>query len=156
MELDYSRPGIIKISMKEYINNMLKEFPEKINTSHTTPAAEHLFKIRNDATKLTPSQAEIFHTTIAWNLFLCKWARPDIHLTVSFLCTRVKEPDTDDWKQMVQLLCYIYGTKDLTLILESDKTGIIKLYVDAEYAVHNDCKGHTGAALFMGKRDHNQ
>jgi hypothetical protein len=46
----------------------------------------------------------LFHSTVAKLLFIVKSARPDILLTVSYLTTRVKEPDQDDWHQLIRLL----------------------------------------------------
>ena len=48
------------------------------------------------------------------------------------------------------MIQYLNGTKDLVLTLSDNKTNILKWYVDASYAVHNDMKGHTGAMLTMG------
>ena len=41
--------------------------------------------------------------------------------------------------------------KDLILTLQANDDGIIRWWIDASYAVHNDMKGHTGAALSLGK-----
>jgi len=37
---------------------------------------------------------------------MAKRARPDILLAVSFLTTRVKEPNTDDWGKLLRVLGY--------------------------------------------------
>ena len=69
--------------------------------------------------------------------------------TIPFLCTRVKEPDVDDWKKLLRMLKYLEGTKDLELILEAEKGDVLmcKWYPDAAFAVHADFKSHTGAVL---------
>ena len=38
-----------------------------------------------------------------------------------------------------------------SLELSCDKTGILKWWVDASYAVHPDMKGHTGRTFSLGK-----
>jgi len=43
--------------------------------------------------KLSKTRSGIFHATVAKLLFVAKRAQPDILLAVSFLTTRVKEPD---------------------------------------------------------------
>ena len=43
------------------------------------------------------------------------------------------------------------GTKDLILTLHANNDGIIRWWIDASYAVHDDMKGHTRAALSLGK-----
>jgi hypothetical protein len=96
---------------------------------------------------------EEFHTTVAKGLFLCKRARPDLQPAIPFLCTRVKVPDEDDWKQLVRMMKYLQETKDLELTLEAEKGAsvICKWYPDAAFAVHRDMKSHTGAVLTLGK-----
>jgi hypothetical protein len=42
----------------------------------------------------------LFHQNVERLLFLSKWARPDLQTTVAFLCTRLKEPDEDDYKKL--------------------------------------------------------
>ena len=52
----------------------------------------------------------IFHSIVAKLLFVGKWARPDIIITIAFLTTRVSKSDEDDWKKLERLMCYIKGT----------------------------------------------
>ena len=92
----------------------------------------------------------IFHTNIAKLMFLSKRARPDVQIPVAFLCTRVKEPDRDNWKKLGRIMKYLKGTIGLPLILSIDDTGVIKWFVDASFAVHNDMKSHTGMFMSMG------
>ena len=47
---------------------------------------------------------------------------------------------------------YIQGNIGLTLILSIDKSGNIKWYVDAAFAVHKDMSSHTGGFINMGTR----
>jgi hypothetical protein len=73
--------------------------------------------------------------------------------TIPFLCTRVKQPDEDDWKKLLRMLKYIDLTKELELTLEAigGEVLLCKWYPDAASAVHNDMKSHTGAILTLGK-----
>ena len=77
-------------------------------------------------------------------------ARPDILLAVIFLCTRVKNPDEDDWKKLIRLMRYLNGTQDLYLTVEVDDKGIVEWSVDAAFAVHSNMKSHTGGTMSMG------
>ena len=93
---------------------------------------------------------------MAKSLFLCKRTRPDLQPTVPFLCTRVKEPDVDDWKKLLRMMKYLVETKELELTLEADGDEdeplvLLKCFADAAFAVHNDMKSHTGAVLTVGK-----
>jgi hypothetical protein len=82
---------------------------------------------------------------------LSKHARPDIQTAVVFLCTRVRGPYNDDYKNLGLVGKYLRGTKNMPLILEGDNACIIKWWVDASFAVHPDMKSHTGGAMSLSK-----
>jgi len=103
-----------------------------------TPASNNLFRVRKDSEDilLSNEKASIFHSIIAKLLFLAKQGRPDILLAVSFLTTRVKKPDSDDWKKMIRVLGYLKGTLDLDLNISCDELSSLTWYIDGSYAVH--------------------
>jgi hypothetical protein len=113
----------------------------------------NLYDVRTDdeRTTLGEEQARAFHHAVAQRFFATARARKDIQHTVAFLTTRVKSPDEDDWTKLKRLLKYIRGTIYMPLILRADSLNIVKWWVDASYATHGDCKGHTGATMSMGK-----
>ena len=84
-------------------------------------------------------------------LFLTTRARRDIGVAVSFLKSRVKRPDEDDWGKLKRMLKYLNGTQHLKLILEVSSLGITKWFVNASHNTYWDCNGHGGAALFLGR-----
>ena len=43
MDLDFSTPGRVRVSMIKYLSKIIKAFPEVIKSTAETPAAEHLF-----------------------------------------------------------------------------------------------------------------
>jgi hypothetical protein len=45
---------------------------------------------------------------------------------------------------------YLYGAKELPLILSTNKNDIVKWYVDGSSGVHPKMKGHTGGGLTLG------
>ena len=84
-------------------------------------------------------------------LYLSQRGRPDIRTAIAFLCTQLNNPDEDDYKKLTRLVRYLRGTKDLILTLHANNDGIIRWWIDASYAVHDDMKGHTRAPLSQGK-----
>ena len=82
--------------MVDYIIEILDEIPEYIKGGSATPDVHHLFDIAEYITKLSWTDADLFHHFVAQLLWLSKRARPDIQMEVSLLCTIVREPDTDD------------------------------------------------------------
>jgi len=152
MTLDYRESGKIKISMFDYIRNMLADLPEDMNGTSVTPAGENLFTVNQEnPTKLSEEQSDFFHTNVAKLLFLCKRARPDIQTAVAFLCTRVQSPDTDDYKKLARVMRYLRATVEMPLTLEADNMSIIKWWVDASFGVLADMRSHTGSVMSLGK-----
>ena len=79
------------------------------------------------------------------SIILC----PYIQLNVSLLYTRVRDNDTNEYKQLARITKYVEGTIGLPLILSIDKPGNIKWYVDAAFALQQDMRSHTGGIMNM-------
>ena len=107
--------------------------------------------MNQNGTKLDETASEFFHHVVAQLLFLCKRGRPDLQTAVAFLTTRVKEPDTDDYKKLMRVMKYLRGTKQLYLTLESKNVCDVKWWVDASFATHPDMRSHTGGVMSLGK-----
>ena len=151
MEMDFSQPGSVKVKMERYVREMVATFPDQseVQKEVVSPAAENLFQVR-DGKLLESERADVFHTIVAKGLFVAKRARPDIMMTIAFLCTRVRGPTEDDWKKLVRLIRYLNGTAELCLTLAADGSNIVRWYGDASFAVHSDMKSHTGGVMTMG------
>jgi hypothetical protein len=149
MLFDYSEKGIVKVSMKGYIDNVL-DGRNKEETAET-PAAAYLFDIREDALKLDMEQRKIFHSMVQRLLYLSKRIRMDILLAIAFLSTRVREPDEDDWKKLERVLKYLNHTREMTMTL-GVKENTVKIYgsIDASFGTHLDGKSHSGMTVSLG------
>jgi hypothetical protein len=122
MILDYSCDGKVIINMTEYIKSIVADFPEEIAGFRATPAADHLFDVRNPSTArpLPEEEARAFHHAVAQLLFLSARARRDIQPVTAFLTTCVKSPDEDDWGKVKRPLQYLNCTLHMPLILSAD------------------------------------
>jgi len=88
---------------------------------------------------------------VAQLLYLCKRGRPDVTLTVNFLCTRVKNPTEQDEFKLVRLLGYLGSTINRLRIISKDgKIEHVEAYIDAAFSAHPDGKGQSGCAIFVG------
>ena len=67
--------------------------------------------VKEDCTKLTKEKSEQFLSVVAKMIFATKRARPDTGTSVSFLTTRVRELDKDNWSKLNHLIKYVRGTK---------------------------------------------
>ena len=110
----------------------------------TTPASSYLFNTDPGCKKLCEEQGKLFHHLVAKLLYLSKCTRQDIKTAVAFLCTRVREPDTNDYKKLTKVMQYI--------MIPPDKEA--KRWVDNSYAVHPDMKLHTEKYMALGNVPH--
>ena len=102
------------------------------------------FLVNEDYDKLNKEKFETFHKLVAMMLFATKIARPDTGTAISYLTTRVIDPDQSNWMKMVHLFKFVRVDNDLPLILSVDKSGILKWYIDGSHVVHPNMRGHTG------------
>ena len=151
MQLDFSTPGEVKVTMIPYVKEIMTLFEQYDNSKKTvkTPASEHLFKTCEDMKVLPEKQVAIFHTFVAKNLFALKHAWPDISVAVAFLCTQVKNPNKDNWKKLIWLIYYLHGMEELPLILHADSATVVKWWVDGSHAVHPNMHGHSGGCMSL-------
>ena len=152
MTLDFHNKGKVRIDMEHYIDMMLHDAPKEMEGVSSTPAAAHLFKTNLEDPKLLGDvQKKIFVHLVMQGLYLSQRGRLDIRTAIAFLCSRLHNPDEDDYKTLTQMIQYLRGMKDLIHTLQANDDGIVRWWIDASYAVHDDMKGHTGAALSLGK-----
>ena len=91
MDLDYQTQSKAKITMFDYIKELLDDTETLINKGYaTTPATNNLFSVGEETPRLTPELSYKYHQVAAKLLFLSKRACPDILTTVSYLTSRVQ------------------------------------------------------------------
>jgi hypothetical protein len=151
MTIDYSQDGAVKFIMKDFLQGILDEAPDDMNGTAVSPAANNLFTVDEKSERLDDAKAETFHRLTAKLLYLGKRARPDIQPTVSYLTTRVTQPNVSDWNKLGRAIKYLRGSKDLWLTLEVKDDLTIEWWVDASFAVHPDMRSHTGITMSLGK-----
>ena len=151
MKLDYSTPNALKVDMREYLSTMLTDFPYKLQGEVHVPWTEKLFKVDESSPKIDDKRRETFHSFVMKAMFLCKRGRSDVQPGITFLSSRVQEPNECDWTKLVRVLVFLKTTKDDVLTLEADDTQTLTWYVDAAFAVHADMRSHTGSTFSLGK-----
>ena len=151
MKLDYSNKGKLKVDMKEYVKEMIKDYPSKTRENIECPWSTKLFNVNDNSKSLNNDYKELFHTFVMKCMFLGKRARPDILMGISFLSTRVLNPNEEDWKKLNRIMSYLNTTKEIVLCLEADNEQKLQWYVDASFGTHKDMKSHTGSMFTLGK-----
>ncbi len=120
MIFNYYKKGRIMVNMIEYTKRIITNFLEEITAVWTSPAADHLFTMRNEllAKPLPEEQVSAFHHTMAQLVFLSAMVQHNIQPTTAFLMTRVRCPDDDDCGKVKRLLGYLTkGILNMPLIL---------------------------------------
>ena len=118
----------VQVVMKDFILDIITDFPELIDITAEDPAGQKLFEVRNPSEKnplLGTELAQSFHWTTAKLLYLCAKARQEIRTPVAFLTTRVRAPDTDDWERLRRVLRYLYCNPGLPLTLKTDNLEVM-------------------------------
>ena len=153
MTLDFSEKGRVVVKMDDYVKTMLNDAPFSMDRKAATPAAAHLFKINTVNPKpLDQERKDLFVHLVMQGLYLSQHGCPDIRTAISFLCSRLKCPDEDDYKKLTRLIRYLRHTLHMCLVLRKDATDVVCWWIDASYAVHPDMRGHTGATMSLGNR----
>ena len=71
-------------------------------------------------------------------------------MCVAFLCTRVKSPNKQDYKKLGKVISYLKETVHLPLVIGANNSGTLTWNIYASFAMHPDCKSHTGTCLTLG------
>ena len=109
-----------------------------IGSTETSPAGDHLFKIRDksEAVYIPEEQDGSSHHTTAQQLYIATRWRRYVQTTVTFLTIRVKKPDEDDWMKLKRCLKYLKGTKHTKLAISFYLISIVKWWVDVSYIIY--------------------
>jgi len=109
-----------------YIDELLS----KLNMKNCTPLRimtpienEDLKKVKVDETK--------YRSIIGNLLYLSICTRPDIIFSVSKAARRVKEPNMEDWNNVMRILRYLKGTKKYGINFKNNPN--VKAYIDSDY-----------------------
>ena len=139
--------------MLDYLEDVTVEAAEdRKNSSSYYRGNNQLFKVNYDSLSLTTKDTDLFHCHVLRMLFARKRARQDIQVYIIFLCTRVKSPTEQDYKKFGRVISYLKETVHLPLVIGADANGTLTWSIDASFAVHLDCKRHTGACLTLGHK----
>jgi len=154
MEIEFIKDGKVKIGTVQYLKGMFEEFEQltgkKLDRTYTSPGAKWLMTVDEKAKPLDAKKAEFYASFVVKVLWVMKRGRPDIEPTVSFVCTRVKGPDRDDWCKLKRLLCWTKQTVEDVQIIGADSLVDMLTFIDSAHAVHPDMRGHTGGATTFG------
>ena len=73
-------------------------------------ATKNIFKV-DESYPPENNKVELFQTTVARGLFLCKRSRPNMQTTIEVLCAIVKHTNQGYWNKLLILMKYLVGTE---------------------------------------------
>ena len=132
---------------------VIDEFPEVLRGTKACPTGENSFKVQDDEDReiISEEMDKMFHQTVAQLLFLYKRARPDVTTLVSFLATRVRQTNKNEWGKLRHGLLYLKGTLYTKRYFTADNLPNIVWWVGGSFGVHWDPNGHTGTMMSVGR-----
>ena len=115
-----------------------------------TPAKTDLYAEEGELVT-TKAEMEKFHTAVAKLLYLGKRTRPEVLLAVQYLCTRVKNRTTGDFKKLDRVLGFSNFTKKRKRFIDNSAFDRVILYIDAVFGCYSDGKGQAGCCKMLNK-----
>ena len=98
MKISIDEQKYLHIDTRDQVCKIIDDFCEPINGSVSTPAQKNLMELNEDAEILNKSKKL---------LYLKKRGRPDLETAISFLTTRVSNPNVNDWRKLKRVLIYL-------------------------------------------------
>ena len=83
-------------------------------------------------------------------IFVGKQSQPDLQISISCLCTRVRSPDVPDRNKLKRLLQFLHDTLEDKLILSMDGVTFMTTWVDAYYVVHDNMRKYIDRCITLG------
>jgi hypothetical protein len=153
LHIEHFRDGSILLSQPHQIQMLARDYNLLSVSSPQVPMSS-LF---NDEYQDAAPKVEIeqYMRLLGRLLFIIK-TRPDIAYAVNRLATRSHCATDRDFKALLRIVSYLYGTRNLGLKLKksdsSNRAAAARLscYVDASYATHPDHRSHTGYCFSLG------
>ena len=121
--LDYIFRGQLSITMLSYIEDVLTAFDKsytKVKGTKSSTAPKNIFVVNEDYKKLDQGKVVDFHNLVAKALYDTNKARPDKCTAISFMTTRVRVSDKENWANLVHLMQYLRVTSKISLALSAN------------------------------------
>ncbi len=158
MVLDFSDPGYVHINQAGMIQEIVKSADiaalelatGPVEPKPKTPTHEKLFQSTPNSPPLSPELAKIVRSLTARILFVANRGRPDVITFIAYMTKRVLSPTVEDGKKLLRAIYYLRHTTELDLKLGFKGDPLVSLYIDASFAVHDDCKSHSGSLATLG------
>ena len=132
MVWDRTIDGECRITYSKGIKQLLELI--KVSATRATPGDDDLLRVDESSKQQSEEeQRKLFASTVMEGLYIAKQLRGDILVATLFLARRMTKATEEDWKKLVHLIEYIFGTKDYGLLLKPGSELALTVYCDAAY-----------------------
>lgn len=137
----------IELDMSGYLKKILSDSDSlKLKP---TPADANLMTDDSSSILLDAEGQKVFHSQVAKILFVAKRCRMMCLPAISVLASKVYKATEQDRGRLDRIFHYLNATKDMVMKFKCGGKVSFEAYVDASWAVHDDCHGRTGLVLMM-------
>lgn len=143
IEINHSKNGFL-LSQSQYIESLSAQYQVLDAKNVKCPLLDTLLCDKND--KITDLPVR---NLIGSLLYIANWTRPDICTAVNQLSQHIHKPTERLWNHSLNVLKYLYSTKNFSLHLSYRSSGITG-YADANFATDStDRKSISGNAIYL-------
>jgi Reverse transcriptase (RNA-dependent DNA polymerase) len=146
MSVTKSHDGI-RVHQRGYIDTLCDKFSVSPDVASTSPTGSNFLQ---DNPKDVEVNVTKYLGLVMSLMYLARFTRPDILMTVTYLATKSSKPTQGDYNKAIKVLSFVSGTKNRTLFFKAKSDLILKLYADAAHMLHKDTKGHGGIIGTLG------
>jgi Reverse transcriptase (RNA-dependent DNA polymerase) len=146
--------GILTISQRQYIKDVLKRFGMEDCKVVSTPACPNI-TFRKSMCPQSSADRKVMQDVpyleaIGSLLYLAICTRPDIAMAISELARFASDPGIEHWKGVKRVMRYLKGTIDYGIKYGDERCGGLHGYVDANYGRCMDTrKSRYGGIIMM-------
>jgi hypothetical protein len=142
-------PGKVKLHQPRYIEKMVKEFvdghvPGSAQANkrpyHKDLPQQVADALTTDVNEIDPAFVKKYQSIVGALLYCATNTRPDIAYAVSMLCRAMARPTPELYDAALQVLYYLYRTRDLGLTYETDDREMYGMS-DSDWAVKHSTSG---------------
>lgn len=149
MNVTRAPDGSVDCNMTGYTKKILEKYSDLVrDQTAETPSDDHLFA---DHGQGTPVDAKEYASLLMSLMFLSLRTRPDICKEIAFLSTHMQQPTSVDMDKLRRVLRYLnkYPARSIKF---SPQEIVLRVWIDAAYAVHADTKSQSGIFLSIDDR----
>jgi hypothetical protein len=148
MNVKRKKNGDITVDQIGYLNSLLLKYKcNDLTRFPTTPATDTLTVCKENCPKTNSSE---YLSLVMGLMYLARFTRPDILMSITFLSTRSQQATEEDWSKLIYVLRYLSGTKNYVMTYKSNIPFQPKISADASHHLHPTGHGQAGMIISNG------